>query len=74
MDENSQTVIMQCIQDLEIVHSPNNITSNFEIDLNQNYIQQLLKELQTITDSKDEFKKRCLELDYQVINKTLNLK
>lgn len=74
MDENSQTVIMQSIQDLERGHPQNSITSNFEIDANQDYIQQLITELQNITDMKDQMTQRCLELDSQVIIKNISLK
>lgn len=70
MDENSQTVIMQCIQDLERIqgHSQSIINTNFGTDFeNQDQIQQLLTELESVTIARDQMTQRCLELDSQVI-------
>lgn len=70
MDENSQTVIMQCIQDLERIqgHSQSIINTNFGIDFDsQDQIRQLLAELESVTLARDQMTQRCLELDSQVI-------
>jgi len=68
MDENSQTVIMQCIQDLErIQHLQNSITASMGVEVDTHVqIQQLINELQNATVSKKQMTQRCLELDSQV--------
>lgn len=71
MDENSQTVIMQSIQDLEQIQSnpQNSISNSFEADLNQHeQIQQLIDQLQSVTKAKNQMTQRCIELDSQVPN------
>lgn len=71
MDENSQTVIMQSIQDLEQIQSnpQNSISNSFETDLNQHeQIQQLIDQLQSVTKAKNQMTQRCIELDSQVLN------
>lgn len=71
MDENSQTVIMQSIQDLEQIQSnpQNSISNSFEADLNQHeQIQQLIAQLQSVTKAKNQMTQRCIELDSQVLN------
>lgn len=70
MDENSQTVIMQCIQDLERIqgHPQSIITTSLGVDNDhQEQIQQLIDELQAVTKARDQMTQRCLELDSQVI-------
>lgn len=70
MDENSQTVIMQSIQDLERVqgHPQNSITTSMGVDIdNQDQIRQLVDELESVTKTRDQMTQRCLELDSQVI-------
>lgn len=70
MDENSQTVIMQSIQDLERIqgHPQSSITTSLGIDNDhQEQIQQLIDELQAVTKARDQMTQRCLELDSQVI-------
>jgi len=71
MDENSQTVIMQSIQDLERIqgHPQSIIATSLGIDSDhQEQIQQLIDELQSVTKARDQMTQRCLELDSQVIN------
>jgi hypothetical protein len=70
MDENSQTVIMQCIQDLERIqgHPQSIITTSIGVDNDHHeQIQQLIDELQAVTKARDQMTQRCLELDSQVI-------
>jgi len=69
MDEKSQTVIMQSIQDLERIQGnpQSSISNSFEVDLNQHeQIQQLIDELQAVTKTKNQMTQRCIELDSQV--------
>lgn len=69
MDEKSQTVIMQSIQDLERIqgNSQNSIVTSLGVDIdNQDQIQQLIDELQSVTQARDQMTQRCLELDSQV--------
>lgn len=68
MDENSQTVIMQSIQDLERTQNlQNSITASLgaEVDTHAQ-IQKLINELQNVIISRDQITQRCLELDSQV--------
>lgn len=70
MDENSQTVIMQSIQDLERIQGnpQSSISNSFDVDLNQHeQIQQLIDELEAVTNAKNQMTQRCIELDSQVI-------
>jgi len=70
MDENSQTVIMQSIQDLERIQGhPQSIITSLGVDTDdhQEQIQQLIDELQSVTKARDQMTQRCLELDSQVI-------
>jgi len=70
MDENSQTVIMQSIQDLERIqgHPQSIISTSLGVDTDhQEQIQQLIDELQSVTKARDQMTQRCLELDSQVI-------
>lgn len=70
MDENSQTVIMQSIQDLERIqgHPQSIIATSLGVDTDhQEQIQQLIDELQSVTKARDQMTQRCLELDSQVI-------
>jgi len=71
MDEKSQTVIMQSIQDLERIqgHPQSIITTSLGVDTDdhQEQIQQLINELQSVTKARDQMTQRCLELDSQVI-------
>lgn len=74
MDEKSQTVIMQSIQDLERIQGnpQSSISNSFEVDLNQHeQIQQLIDELQAVTKAKNQMTQRCIELDSQVIVNSL---
>ncbi|XP_060857133.1 protein Hook homolog 3-like isoform X1 [Metopolophium dirhodum] len=69
MDENSQTVIMQSIQDLERIQgNPQSIiASSLGVDTDhQEQIQQLIDELQSVTKARDQMTQRCLELDSQI--------
>lgn len=68
MDEKSQTVIMQSIQDLERIQgqAQSSITTSFGVDQNEQ-IQQLIDELQSANKARDQMTQRCLELDSQVI-------
>lgn len=69
MDESSQTVIMQSIQDLERIqgHPQSSITTSLGIDIDQHeQIQQLIDDLQVATKARDQMTQRCLELDSQV--------
>lgn len=69
MDENSQTVIMQSIQDLERIqgHPQSIIASSLGVDTDhQEQIQQLIDELQSVTKARDQMTQRCLELDSQI--------
>lgn len=68
MDENSQTVIMQSIQDLERIqgHAQSSISTSFGVDQHEQ-IQQLIDELQSANKARDQMTQRCLELDSQVI-------
>ncbi|XP_025412848.1 protein Hook homolog 3-like [Sipha flava] len=69
MDENSQTVIMQCIQDLERIqgHPQSIITTSIGVDNDHHeQIQQLIDELQAVTKARDQMTQRCLELDSQI--------
>lgn len=69
MDENSQTVIMQSIQDLERIqgHPQSIIATSLGVDTDhQEQIQQLIDELQSVTKARDQMTQRCLELDSQV--------
>lgn len=72
MDENSQTVIMQSIQDLERIqgNTQNSITTSLGIEIDQQeQIRELIDELEVVTQSRDQMTQRCLELDSQVIIK-----
>ncbi|KAL4135120.1 hypothetical protein QTP88_006769 [Uroleucon formosanum] len=69
MDENSQTVIMQSIQDLERIqgHPQSIIATSLGVDTDhQEQIQQLIDELQSVTKARDQMTQRCLELDCQI--------
>lgn len=71
MDENSQTVIMQSIQDLERSQHLQNITTSLEAEVDKHaQIQQLISELQNATITRDQMTQRCLELDSQVTDRT----
>lgn len=72
MDENSQTVIMQSIQDLERIHghAQSSISNSFGADQHEQ-IQQLIDELQSANKARDQMTQRCLELDSQVIIKII---
>jgi len=68
MDESSQTVIMQSIQDLERTQNlQNSITASLgaEVDTHTQ-IQKLINELQNVIISRDQITQRCIELDSQV--------
>ncbi|XP_050531116.1 protein Hook homolog 3-like isoform X2 [Daktulosphaira vitifoliae] len=69
MDENSQTVIMQSIQDLERIqgHTQSSFTNSLSIDIiQQDQVQQLIDELHAVTKDRDQMTQRCLELDSQI--------
>ncbi|XP_050438747.1 protein Hook homolog 3-like [Adelges cooleyi] len=69
MDENSQTVIMQSIQDLERIqgHAQSSFTNSLSIDtVQQDQMQQIVDELQAVTRDRDQMTQRCLELDSQI--------
>lgn len=77
MDENSQTVIMQSIQDLERIQGnpQNSIASSLGVDIDHHeHIQQLIDELQAVTQARDQMTQRCLELDSQVNNSNIKVK
>jgi len=72
MDENSQKVIMQSIQDLEQIqgHPQSSIANSLGVDLDHHeQMQQIIDELQAVTKARDQMTQRCLELDSQVIMK-----
>lgn len=62
LEESVQQVIMQSIQELENLHGS---THSLNMSLDPQ-VQQLLTELQTVTEARDQMAQRCLELDMQV--------
>ncbi|KAL1462559.1 hypothetical protein WDU94_014387 [Cyamophila willieti] len=62
MEESVQQVIMQSIQELENLHGS---THSLNISLDPQ-VQQLVAELQTVIDARDQMAQRCMELDMQV--------
>lgn len=62
MEETVQQVIMQSIQELENLHGS---THSLNVSLDPQ-VQQLVAELQTVADARDQMAQRCMELDMQV--------
>lgn len=65
LEESVQRVIMQSIQELEQLHGHGSFSASLNLD-SLPQMQQLLAELQTITEARDQMGQRCLELDMQV--------
>uniref|UniRef100_A0A1B6DZC8 Protein hook n=2 Tax=Clastoptera arizonana TaxID=38151 RepID=A0A1B6DZC8_9HEMI len=65
LEESVQRVIMQSIQELEMLHGHGSFSASLNLD-SLPQMQQLLAELQTITEARDQMGQRCLELDMQV--------
>ncbi|CAH0391882.1 unnamed protein product [Bemisia tabaci] len=65
LEESVQQVIMQSIQELETMVGSGPGPISFTVGLDQQ-VQQLMSELQVVTEARDQMAQRCLELDMQV--------